>query len=324
MATTTATTTTVLYCRDPLNERRADAHFAAEARQLRAAGGTVGLIDHDALLAGDAERAVARVPEGTGALWYRGWMIPAGRYAALDAALRRRGGELVVTPEAYRRAHELPGWYETFAGLTPVSGWLPAGPGAVPDPEGLGALAAGLPPGAAVVKDYVKSRKHEWDEACYVPDLADPAALHRVVARFVELQGEFLTGGVVLRAFEHFVTPEGAAAEVRVWWRDGVPRLVTAHPDSPVAEVPHPFEPAPEPALDPALEPVRAAVEALGCPFVTTDLALRADGVWRVVEVGDGQVSDLHREADHAAFSSLLTADQAPLRTPAPSGTTPA
>ncbi|MEV7560061.1 ATP-grasp domain-containing protein [Streptomyces sp. NPDC089795] len=316
MATTTPTTPTVLHCRDPLNERRADAHFAAEARQLRAAGGTVLLIDHDALLVGDAERAVARVPEGAGAVWYRGWMIPASRYAALDAALRRRGGELVVTPEAYRRAHELPGWYETFAGLTPVSGWLPAGPGAVPDPEGLEALAAGLPPGAAVVKDYVKSRKHEWDEACYVPDLADPAALHRVVARFVELQGEFLTGGVVLRAFEQFVTPEGAAAEVRVWWRDGVPRLVTAHPDSPVAEVPQ--------GIEAALEPVRAAVEALGCPLVTTDLALRADGVWRVVEVGDGQVSDLHKEADQAAFCRLLTADQAPLRTPDPSGTTPA
>ncbi|MFG2229418.1 ATP-grasp domain-containing protein [Streptomyces sp. NPDC048723] len=316
MATTTATTT-VLYCRDPLNERRADAHFAVEARQLRAAGGTALLIDHDALLAGEAERAVARVPDGTGAVWYRGWMIPADRYAALDAALRRRGGELVVTPEAYRRAHELPGWYETFAGLTPVSGWLPAEPGAVPDPEGLAALAAGLPPGAAVVKDYVKSRKHEWDEACYVPDLADPAALQRVVARFVELQGEFLVGGVVVRAFEHFVTPEAAAAEIRVWWRDGVPRLVTAHPDSPVSEVP-------EAALEPALEPVRAAVEALGCPFVTTDLARRADGVWRVVEVGDGQVSDLHREADQAAFVGLLTADQAPLRTPTPSGTTPA
>lgn len=321
MATTTETTTTVLYCRDPLNERRADAHFAPEARQLRAAGGTALLIDHDALLAGDAERAVARVPDGTGAVWYRGWMIPSGHYAALDAALRRRGGELVVTPEAYRRAHELPGWYETFAGLTPVSGWLPAVPGAVPDPEGLAALAAGLPPGAAVVKDYVKSRKHEWDEACYVPDLADPAALHRVVARFVELQGEFLAGGVVVRAFEHFVTSRAVASEVRVWWRDGVPRQVTAHPDSPVAEVP---EASFEPALGPALGPVRAAVEALACPFVTTDLALRADGVWRVVEVGDGQVSDLHREADPAAIVRLLTADQAPLHTSDPSGTTPA
>lgn len=195
------------------------------------------------------------------------------------------------------------------AGLTPVSGWLPAAPGEVPDPQRLAALAAGLPPGSAVVKDYVKSRKHEWAEACYVPDLADPAALHRVAARFVELQDEFLAGGVVLRAFETFVAPQGAAAEVRVWWRDGVPGLVTAHPDSAVAEVP---------------EPVRAAVEALGCPFVTTDLALRADGVWRVVEVGDGQVSDLHREVDLTAFVQLLTTDQALLCTPSASGTTPA
>lgn len=236
-------------------------------------------------------------------------MLPVGRYAELDAALHRRGAELAVTPEAYRRAHELPGWYGTFAGLTPVSGWLPAAPGEVPDPQRLAALAAGLPPGSAVVKDYVKSRKHEWAEACYVPDLADPAALHRVAARFVELQDEFLAGGVVLRAFETFVAPQGAAAEVRVWWRDGVPGLVTAHPDSAVAEVP---------------EPVRAAVEALGCPFVTTDLALRADGVWRVVEVGDGQVSDLHREVDLTAFVQLLTTDQALLCTPSASGTTPA
>ncbi|MFJ6754983.1 ATP-grasp domain-containing protein [Streptomyces sp. NPDC091273] len=315
MPTTTATTT-VLYCHDPLNERRADAHFAAEARQLRAVGGTALLVDHDALLAGDPERAVARVPEGTGAVWYRGWMLPAGRYAELDAALRLRGAELVVTPEAYRRAHELPGWYGTFAGLTPVSGWLPTAPGEVPDPQRLAALAAGLPPGSAVVKDYVKSRKHEWAEACYVPDLADPAALHRVVARFVELQDEFLAGGVVLRAFETFVVPQAAAAEVRVWWRDGVPRLVTAHPDSAVAQVPE--------VAEPDLEPVRAAVEALGCPFVTTDLALRADGAWRVVEVGDGQVSDLHREADLTAFVQLLTAGQALLRTPSGSGTTPA
>ncbi|MFD8881672.1 ATP-grasp domain-containing protein [Streptomyces erythrochromogenes] len=307
---------TVLYCCDPLNERRVDGHFAAEARQLHAAGGRTLLVDHDALLTGDAERAVARVPDRAGALWYRGWMLPADRYAALDAALRRRGGRLAVTAEQYRRAHELPGWYATFADLTPVSAWLPAEPGRTPDPQRLTALAAGLPPGAGVVKDYVKSRKHEWDEACHVPDLGDADALHRVVGRFVELQEEFLAGGVVLRAFEDFVAPPtragtAAAAEVRVWWRDGTPRLVTAHPDSPVAEV-----------VTPDLEPVRAAVEALGCPFVTTDLALRADGVWRVVEVGDGQVSDLRQGADLDAFVRILAADQAPLRAPSVSGTT--
>ncbi|MFE1413091.1 ATP-grasp domain-containing protein [Streptomyces sp. NPDC058746] len=302
MPMTTVPATTILYCADPLNARRTDPHFAAEARALRAQGATVALVDHDALLAGDADAAVARVPAAAGGVRYRGWMVPAARYAELDGALRRRGAELCTGPEEYRRAHELPGWYETFAALTPASVWLPTAPGEAPDGERLAALAAGLPPGAAVVKDYVKSRKHEWREACHIPDLGDPAALHRVVSRFVELQDGFLAGGVVLRAFESFVAPGGAAAEIRVWWRDGEPRLFTAHPDSPVTEV------AEIPARD--LEPVRAAVRALDCPFVTTDLALRADGAWRVVEVGDGQVSDLHREVDPALFTALLTDDQ--------------
>ncbi|WP_342673459.1 ATP-grasp domain-containing protein [Streptomyces sp. ICBB 8177] len=39
-------------------------------------------------------------------------------------------------------------------------------------------------------------------------------------------------------------------------------------------------------------------VDALGCRFVTTDLALRSDAVWRLVEVGDGQVSDLPAATD--------------------------
>ena len=33
-------------------------------------------------------------------------------------------------------------------------------------------------------------------------------------------------------------------------------------------------------------------IAGLGPPFVTVDLALRTDGVWRVIELGDGQVSD--------------------------------
>ncbi|MEU7650807.1 ATP-grasp domain-containing protein [Micromonospora taraxaci] len=32
-------------------------------------------------------------------------------------------------------------------------------------------------------------------------------------------------------------------------------------------------------------------IAGLGLPFVTVDLALRTDGVWRVIDLGDGQVS---------------------------------
>ncbi|MCD0453586.1 ATP-grasp domain-containing protein [Actinocorallia sp. API 0066] len=276
-------TLTVLFCADPLHPRRVDEHFLREAETVRASGGAPVLLDLEMLRSGDAAEAVRRVPRGIGGLWYRGWMLTAAEYHALAKALAARGAPLMTPPDGYQRAHELPGWYDTFAGLTPASVWLPLLPRQAPAPAPLAVAAARLPRGPLVVKDYVKSRKHEWDEACFVPDPADTGALARVVARMVELQDDFLSGGVVLRAYEEYST-----SEARVWWVDGDPVLVGPHPDNPDAGV------------APDLDQVRPAVRALGCRFVTTDLARRADGVWRVVEVGDGQVSDLHTDADVA------------------------
>jgi ATP-grasp domain, R2K clade family 3 len=98
----------------------------------------------------------------------------------------------------------------------------------------------------------------------------------------------------VLRRFEDF-----ASAEVRSWWIDGQCKLVTAHPDTP-AELP-------PPDLD--LAGLSPLVGSLGLPFITVDLVRRADGVWRVVEVGDGQVSDRPVTTGPDAFiAAILTA----------------
>ncbi|MFD4031134.1 ATP-grasp domain-containing protein [Streptomyces sp. NPDC058637] len=281
-----------LFCSDPLRPGRPDPGFAQEAEAARRAGARVVTVDHDALLGGDAKAAVGRVPRDSGTYLYRGWMIPAARYEALEQALAARGCSLRTTATAYRTAHELPGWYGVFGGLTPRSVWcaLPVS-GGPPDAASLSRLAEPLGPGPGIVKDFVKSRKHEWHEACFVPELSDAEGLARVVGRFVELQGDFLAGGVVLRAYEPFI----AGGEARVWWVDGEPVRVTAHPDTP-GRVPAP-----------GLDAVGAAVRRLGRGWVTTDLALREDGVWRVVEVGDGQVSGLPAGDDgEALFAALL------------------
>jgi hypothetical protein len=286
--------TTVLFCADPLRPRRPDDHFAREAEAVTEHGGTIALIDHDALLRGDAAAAVRRVPGGSGPAWYRGWMIPTARYRELEEALRAREVTLAVPAEEYARAHEFPGWYEIFVDVTPASVWLPTRPEVPPTPDALAAATAAIGGGPGIVKDYVKSRKHEWDEACYVPELADVPALHAVVSTFVERQEHDLTGGVVLRRFEPYLRRPGHADEIRVWWLDGAPVLVTAHPDAP-GEV-----------GAPDLSRIAPPVARLGCQFVTTDLALRADGRWRVVEVGDGQVSDLPRQTDPALLIDHL------------------
>lgn len=248
---------------------------------VRDLGGQVALIDHDALVAGRVDAAVGRVPKDSGPWWYRGWMIPSAAYTELAQALARRGAGLRVPPRRYQAAHELPGWYGTFAAVTPQSHWVPWTAGTVPAQSDVAALTGPLGSGAAIVKDFVKSRKHEWDQACFIPDVTDIAHATAVTTRMVQLQGDNLNGGIVMRRFEEYRKEGDRTIEARVWWVDGVPVMVTAHPDTPGI------------VAQPVLDAIGPLVKALGCPFVTTDLAQRSDGMWRVVEVGDGQVSDL-------------------------------
>ncbi|GAA4702158.1 ATP-grasp domain-containing protein [Promicromonospora umidemergens] len=294
---------------DPLAPRVPDQHFMREADAARQAGMEVAVVDHDAILAGDVHAAVRRTPASDGGqiARYRGWMIPSAGYSRLDTELGTRGVRLVTDPTAYRAAHELPGWYNAFADLTPASVWSPWEAGRTPTSADVGALTVALGGGPGIVKDYVKSRKHEWHEACFVPDLADVAATARVLARMVELQGDDLAGGIVVRAFEQFAPDAGGRTqEVRVWWVEGSAVLITPHPDAPsgiTVEVPSEVRDA-----------VGMSVRTLGASFVTTDLALRSDGVWRVIEVGDGQVSDLPAGQDSAPLIRALATAEARAR----------
>ena len=98
----------------------------------------------------------------------------------------------------------------------------------------------------------------------------------------------------MLRRFESFV-----GAEVRTWWVGGSCRLVTAHPDTP--------EHRPDAEFDPAA--VEAAVRALDLPFATVDFARRDDGQWRIIEAGDGQVSDRPRSTPAAELIAAVRAE---------------
>ncbi|MGW5670047.1 ATP-grasp domain-containing protein [Micromonospora sp. NPDC003776] len=279
----------LLFPADPLRPRRPDPHFAPEADATRAAGAAVALVDHDLLAAGgDPARAVAGV-RAPGHAVYRGWMLSSNRYADLAGALAARDVSLWTTPARYRRAHELPGWYAALAAVTPTSTWT-----AGADRAAFDEARHALGPGPAVLRDYVKSAKHHWHEAAFVPDLEDGDAAWRIAGRLRELRQDDFTGGFVLRRFEALT-----GAEVRTWWIDGRCALVGAHPDTP--------EESPE-SDRPDVSLIASAVAALDLAFVTVDLARHADGRWRVVELGDGQVSDRPASLEPAALIAALAA----------------
>ena len=156
---------------DPLRVRRPDEHFADEAAAAVEAGVAVALVDHDALTepewAGGVTRGVRRVPEGGGEAVYRGWMLRSEQYSAFAGALAGRGVTLRTGAADYQRAHELPGWYAALASVTPESVWT-RGDGRGDFWAACGRLGAG----PTVLRDYVKSMKHYWDEAAFIPDVA--------------------------------------------------------------------------------------------------------------------------------------------------------
>jgi hypothetical protein len=280
---------------DPLRPRRADPHLADEAAAARELGVDVALLDHDLLVdAHDlraARAAVQRVPASDDTV-YRGWMVTAARYALLEQALAERGARLRTTASQYRRGHELPGWHAALASFTPQACWTRGA-----DLDAYARCLQTLGSGAAVLRDYTKSLKHHWHEAALVPDVTDDAGSRRVAARFLELRGDAFDGGLVLRRFEDLT-----GAESRTWWVAGRCVLATAHPDTPdeQPEVPHWF-----------LAALAPAVASLGLPFVTADLVRRADGSWRVVEIGDGQVSDRPRSCPAPRLVHALVASSA-------------
>jgi hypothetical protein len=288
----------VLYCLDPLERHRPDDACAAEAAVAERLGIPWAVIDHDAVVQGQAERAVRRVPaqDALTTAVYRGWMMTADQYRLFDEALAARGVRLINDPGAYRHCHHLPESYPVLEGQTPRSVWMPV----ASEVEMDRVMELLRPFGAAplVLKDYVKSQKHAWGEACFIPSASDRQAVERVVRRFLELQGPDLAGGLVFREFVEF-EPVGRhprsgmplTLEYRLFFLDGRPLLCAEY-----------WEEGDYRGEGPSVERFAALAAKVRSRFFTMDVARRKGGDWLVVELGDGQVAGLPDRADVEAF----------------------
>ncbi len=294
----------LVFCSDPLRPRRADSAFEEEVAACERLGIGYGLIDYETLVDyQDAPPAVRRVPEclESEIAVYRGWMLAPDRYAQLYDALAARGVHLVNSPAAYTHCHYLPEWYPLGEGYTPRS--VRTTDAAAPF-ERIMELLRPFGSAPVIVKDFVKLRKHEWEEACYIPSASDQAVVERVVRRFAELQGEELSGGLVFREFVEFepmgVHPKSRmplTMEYRAFVLDGEPISVVEYWDEAVYSV----------GDGPPLDQFRPVIGAIKSRFFAMDLARRSDGEWMIVELGDGQVSGLPERTDVLAFYQSLT-----------------
>jgi hypothetical protein len=243
-----------LYPADVLKPTQPDEMYGPEVAATRAAGFAVSTFPLELLVSGRAKISPA-VPGGETVV-YRGWMLSAEEYLGLSALITQSGAEQLTSPEKYLLTHHLPNWYPLLKEFTPETEIVSV------DAD-LEQVLRGLGWGRFFIKDYVKSLKTSVGSI-----IERPEQVALVVREMQKFRGK-IEGGLCIRRVEDFL-PE---TERRFFVIDGQPYAAESHADIPAA--------------------VHACAERIRSSFFSVDVVSRDDGIDRIVEIGDGQVSDL-------------------------------
>lgn len=286
----------VLFPNHPLKARLPDPDFQTEFDAARDAGFECELYSLESLRDGDAAHATrlcSPASQDGERIMHRGWMMSDRLYALLFDALVSKGYSPVTAPKHYSQAHYLPNAYLLLDGRTPESAWVEGQdiPGAWGKYEALGQPAA-------IVKDFVKSAKHRWNEACFIPSGTERTRFNEILAAFLESRGNLFEKGIVIRRFHDFVKladdirGQPVHEEYRLFMWNG--SLLTATPairgNGP---------------LDNLVE-WETIAGTFANRFISMDVARQQDGSWLIVEVGDGGVSGLPGSIEPRAFYQAL------------------
>lgn len=197
-------------------------------------------------------RPVPKLEDGDRVL-YRGWMLGPAEYARLCDSIINKGATPVTSSEDYVRCHYLPNWYEACKELTPSTVFLARS-------ADFASELASLNWPKYFVKDYVKSLTTARGS------VADtPSQVAEVVDLIEKYRGK-IDGGVCVRRFEE-LEPD---TEERYF-------IVAGTAFGREGTVP---------------DVVQDIASRVTSPFFTADIVRRRDGVLRLIELGDGQVSD--------------------------------
>jgi hypothetical protein len=208
----------------------------------------------------ESQRVHGRMPSGERVM-YRGWMLNSDDYLLLTRLVEKAGGAMLTTPQQYLNAHHIPNWYPLVSDFTsetvvfPLERLNSAGFDLVAELRNLGWEKFFL-------KDYVKSLKTARGALI---DSAEDAPI--VVALMEQFRGA-IEGGLCVRKYE-----PGLRDEQRYFISNGEIRGVLNRESD--------------------METLNSVAKRIDSPLFSVDIAYDSHGRTRLVEIGDGQVSDL-------------------------------
>jgi hypothetical protein len=292
----------ILFCTNPFERKQSvDNDYAHEFASAKENGFATHLFSYEHLTKGrDAILATSSIaPSSTPQkIIYRGWMLKLDQYALLYSTLLAKNYQLINSPVEYRNCHYLPDSYPFIHAYTPKTVWLPVHNLQVDDDQVFDAIEVfGNSP--LIIKDFVKSQKHYWDTACFIPSATDKDKVKTVIDNFVTLQGSDLNEGLVIREFVEL-------SDLTVHSKSGMPLKQEYRLFFLYGELLGCYDYWEEGVYSadehPPLDLFNHIAKDVQSNFFSMDIAKLKTGEWMVIELGDGQVAGLPDKVDSRQF----------------------
>ena len=299
----------ILYCLNPLERNKVEENFAKENEVASSLGISFDLFDYDEFVSTNEIIGIKK-SNAQEICIFRGWMLEPSLYEKLYYSLIQYGLTLINKPNEYKFCHWLPESYECIKDYTPKSIWT-----LNEDKNGIDEIIDklkifnGKP---IIIKDYVKSMKHFWNEACYISNSSDFEEVNRVVSTFLKYQYNEPQGGLVFREFIELesigIHPKSKmplSKEYRLLYLNNTLLSIFKYWDEG------------EYTTDlPDLNRFNEIAMNIKSNLFTMDIAKTTSNEWIIVELGDGQVAGFPENADLVKiYSGFKTYDDEALKT---------
>ena len=230
----------------------------------------------------DGDLHLNKRPEEAVNAMLRGWMFNGNQYKDFYEKLQARNINLITTPEQYCQMHLFPRAYNLITEDTPGILVYPENERNVDLQEIKNKFERFM------IKDYVKSEKGT-DIPKYFDKQTSVEDFFYWLDVFKQYRGKLFTGGICIKEYVDLKKYGENTNEWRVFYLNGNILSVSRNSGQ----------------KDFAAEVPKSLVEKyrnLPSPFYTVDYGELSDGSWKILEVGDGQVSGLSDNQDAKAF----------------------
>ena len=276
---------TILFPCDYFNNKEVDHDLKQEYEAALQTGlFNVILFDYNRYLE-EGKLTVSPLPNEPIKAVYRGWLLKPEKYSKLYDLLRERNITLITAPQEYELFHIFPNVYPLLKNDT-------AKMIVFNSPQDIDLKVVKREFNRFMVKDFVKSVKGTSFPKYFENSITEDEFSEQMKI-FMEYRGGLYTGGICFKEFLNLKKYDNRTNEYRVFYINHEAATISRNSGQ----------------ADYTPEPLMTLIEkykSLNSIYYTIDYAEIADGTWKILEAGDGQVSGLSDNQDYTAYFRAL------------------